>query len=138
MAFQMGGNGPRPVGQGGPPQGGAPQGGRQVVVGGGSPEGGQGRTFGGPGRQMGGAGAGNIDDMLERFPNIKVADLKVGDMVALSSTKNATMERLKAIKLLAGVEPFLRMAAAPGGRGRGQGGVDAGFSIPGLDGIGFP
>jgi len=140
MAFQMGGNGPRPVGQGGPPQGGAPQGGRQVVVqGGGSPEGGQVRTFGGPGRQMGGpAAGGNIDDMLERFPNIKLADLKVGDMVALSSTKNATMERIKAIKLLAGVEPFLRAAAGPGGRGRGQGGVDAGFSIPGLDGIGFP
>jgi len=144
MSFQMGGNGPRPVGQPGPPQGG-----RQVVVQGGgqgNPQGGgQTRTFGGGaggpgGMRMGGAGAagGNIDDMLERFPNIKVADLKVGDMVALSSTKNSTMDRIKAIKLLAGVEPFLRAAAGPG-RGRGgQGGVEAGFSIPGLDGIGFP
>src|SRR6185369_11981826 len=48
MSFQMGGNGPRPVGQPGPPQGG-----RQVVVQGGgqgNPQGGgQTRTFGGGG-----------------------------------------------------------------------------------------
>jgi hypothetical protein len=89
---------------------------------------------GGPG----GAGGGNIDDMIERFPNITVADLKVGDMIALSSTKNGAADKIKAIKLLAGVEPFLRMAAATSGGGRRGGGVEGGFSIPGLDGIGFP
>jgi hypothetical protein len=75
--------------------------------------------------------------MLERLPNITSADLKAGDMIAISSTKSGTADRVKAIKLVAGVEPFLRMAQASGGR-RGQGGVEAGFSIPGLDGIGFP
>jgi len=89
---------------------------------------------GGPG--MGGARGGGIDDMLERFPNITAADLKPGDMIALSSTKNAAVDRIKAIKLLAGVEPFLRMAQATGGNQRSQG-VQGGFTIPGLDGSGF-
>jgi len=138
-SMQMAGNGPRPAGQPGPPQG---QGTRPAGQGGQNPgQGRQGFGGGGPGgmRMAGGAG-GNVDDMLDRFPDIKVTDLKVGDMIALSSTKNAgAVDRVKAIKLLAGVEPFLRMAqASGGGRGRGQGGVEAGFSIPGLDGIGFP
>jgi hypothetical protein len=94
----------------------------------------------GPGRGMGG-GRGGIDDMLERFDNITVADLKVGDTIAVSSTKTANADRITAIKLLSGVEPFIKMAqmtsAAPGGQ-RGQGGVSGSFSIPGLDGIGGP
>ena len=87
---------------------------------------------------MGGR-SGGIDDMLDRFPNITAADLKAGDMVAVSSSKGGDPTRINAIKLLAGVEPFLRMAQASGQRqgGRGQS-VDTGFSIPGLDGIGFP
>jgi hypothetical protein len=72
-----------------------------------------------------------MDDMMERFPDIKAADLKAGDMIALSSSKNGTMDRIKAIKLVAGVEPFLRAAQAAAGRG-GRGQVD--INIPGLDG----
>jgi hypothetical protein len=96
---------------------------------------GEGRPGGGG--RMGGRGAGGIDEMIERFPDITAADLKVGDMIAVSSTKNGSNDRIKAIKLLAGVEPFLRMAQASGARQGGQG-VQGGFSIPGLDGIGFP
>ena len=48
---------------------------------------------------------------------------------------------MTAIKLLAGVEPFLRVAQASsaGGQrgGRGQA-ADGGFTIPGLDGFGGP
>ncbi|MEO8041097.1 MAG: hypothetical protein ABI646_00685 [Acidobacteriota bacterium] len=91
---------------------------------------------GGPGRGPGGARG--IDDMLERFPNITVADLKVGEVIAVSSSKNTTPERITAIKLLAGVEPFLRAAqaqAASGGQ-RGQGRLS--LDIPGLDGFGGP
>jgi hypothetical protein len=95
----------------------------------------------GPGRGMNGGGRGGIDDMLERFDNITVADLKVGDTIAVSSTKTANADRITAIKLLSGVEPFLKVAqmasAAPGGQ-RGQGGVSGSFTIPGLDGIGGP
>lgn len=128
----MAGGGLRPPGQGQPTAGGPPVGGGQ-----GRPAGvsGQGRPgFGGQGA------SGGIDDMLERFPNITPTDLKVGDMIAISSTKNGNASRVNAIKLLAGVEPFIRMAQVTSGGGRGQGGqgVQGGFTIPGLDGIGFP
>ena len=98
------------------------------------------RPGGGPGRGFGGGGGGRgIDDMLERFPTITAADLKAGDVIAVSSTKNNTPDRITAIKLLAGVEPFLRAAqaqAAAGGQ-RGQGGTLS-LDIPGLDGFGGP
>lgn len=125
-AFQGGpGGGQRPggaPGAGGPPQGGASPAGANGP-------GGSGR----PGGQRGG-----IDDMLERFPNITVADLKAGDVIAVSSTKTAEIDRITAIKVLAGVEPFLRAAqaqAAAGGQ-RGQGALS--LDIPGLDGFGGP
>lgn len=115
---------------------------RPPSAGGGQPPaaGGQpGGAPGGQGRPGFGGRAGGIDDMLDRFPNITAADLKPGDMIAVSSSKNGSADRINAIKLLAGVEPFLRMAQASGGRGRGQGqGVSGDFTIPGLDGIGFP
>ena len=92
------------------------------------------------GGQGGGLRGGSIDDLLERFPNISVQDLKVGEMIAASSTKGANNERITAIKLLSGVEPFLKtpQASAGGNRRGGQGGQDSGFSIPGLEGAGFP
>ena len=124
--FQMGGagGGVRPPGQGGAQaQPTAPTG--------------QGQALGAGHGGFGGARGGGVDDMFDRFPNITVADLKVGDMIAISSTKNASMDRVKAIKLVAGVEPFLRMAQTTTGGQRGQG-VSGGFSIPGLDGVSFP
>ena len=51
---------------------------------------------------------GGIDEMLERFPTITAADLKVGDIIAVSSSKSSDLDKITAIKLLAGVEPFLR------------------------------
>ncbi|MDQ3320883.1 MAG: hypothetical protein M3525_00280 [Acidobacteriota bacterium] len=86
-----------------------------------------------PGAGGGMRGGGNIDDMLERFPNISIADLKVGDMIAVSSTKNTAAERVSAIKLLSGVEPFIK-AQQQQTAGRPRGGQDSGFSIPGLEG----
>lgn len=96
---------------------------------------GQGGGFGGGMR----GGQGGIDSMLERFPSITVADLKAGDMIAVSSTKTANADRITAIKLLAGVEPFLKTVQAGGGQGGNQGGGQGGgFTIPGLDGVNFP
>jgi hypothetical protein len=82
-------------------------------------------------------GGGGLDDMLDRFPNITAADLKAGDVIAVSSTKNGELDRVTAIKLLSGVEPFLRaaqMASAQQGGPRRQ--LD--LNIPGLDGFGTP
>ncbi len=121
-----------------PGAGGGTSGPRPVAPGG-QPQGGQGQSGGGQGRSgFGGRpGGGGIDEMLDRFPNITPGDLKVGDMIAVSSTKTATTDKIRAIKLLAGVEPFIRMAQAGEGAGRSRG-VDGGFTIPGLDGVGFP
>ena len=130
----MGPGGQRPAGQGGA---GAPQG---TANAGGTPTpGGQGQQGGMRPGGMGGP-RGGIDEMIERFPTITAADLKVGEQIGVLSTKANGSGKIKAIKLLAGVEPFIRMAqmaAAASGGGRGQG-SQIGLSIPGLDGIGTP
>jgi hypothetical protein len=85
----------------------------------------------------GNRGGGSLDEMLERFPTISVADLKVGEMIAVNSSKTANQERLTAIKLVSGVEPFTKvpqMANGGGGGNRGGGGVNSSFTIPGFDG----
>ncbi|MGD9628444.1 MAG: hypothetical protein AB7V18_04295 [Pyrinomonadaceae bacterium] len=96
-----------------------------------------------PGQGAGGAGRARagIDDMFERFPTITVGDLKPGDVIAVSSSKNGNADRITAIKLLAGVGPFIRaaqmQAAAAGGRGNSGGGQGS-FTIPGLEGFDNP
>lgn len=91
---------------------------------------------------MGGGrgGRGDINEMFERLPVITVAELKAGDMIAVSSTKTADPSKITAIRLLAGVEPFLNSPQGQnaGGRGRGRGGQDSSFTIPGLDGFSMP
>ncbi len=124
------GGGAPGAGQGG----GRPAGGEGQRPGGAAPGGQRGPGMGGPG--MGGA-RGGIDDMFDRMPSITLSDITVGSMIAVSSTKNGQMDRVTAIKLIAGVEPFVRaaqMAAAQGQRG-GRNAVSGGFSIPGLEGF---
>lgn len=131
----MGPGGQRPGGQGGAnaPQGSPAQG---AAVNG-TPAG-QGQPGGMRPGGIGGGRSGGIDEMIERFPTIAAADLVVGEQIGVLSTKSNSSGKIKAIKLLAGVEPFIRMAqmaAAASGGGRGQG-SQIGLSIPGLDGIG--
>ncbi len=141
MAMRMAGGGMGQNGQPGQAPAGGPPAGR-VPGAGGQP--GSGQQAGGQARpgMGGGAPRGGIDDMFERFPTIAAADLKVGDMVAVSSSKNGSDDKITAIKLLAGVEPFIRaaqMQQSAGGRGgRGGGAQGSGFTIPGLDGFDFP
>ena len=136
MAGMQGGGanpgGVRPPGGGAPP---ADGGGKMVIVqqGGGQP--------GGGGFRGGNAAGGNLDAMVDRMPNITAADLKAGDMIAVLTSGPVTPNSsVKALKLLAGVEPFIEMAqrqaAAAGARGAAAG---PNFNIPGLDaGIGAP
>lgn len=127
----------RPQGQGNPqarPQG-QGQGGEQRRPGQGQFGQGGGQGRGGFGGQRGGG----IDEMLERFPDISASDLKAGDVIAVSCTRKPGTH-INAIKVLAGIEPFIQAAQAsgPGGRG-GRGGQGVGdFSIPGLEGFDFP
>lgn len=135
MAQRMAGFQSRPPGgtrPGGPPAGGGAPGTRPQANG--APGGAQ----PGPGGAARGGGGRGIDDMLERFPTITAADLKIGEVIAVSSTKNSTPERITAIKLLAGVEPFLRAAQAQAAGAGQRGGGALSLDIPGLDGFGGP
>lgn len=126
--FQMGGQGGgfRPAGQG---NANVPAANPNAPAGGGQRP--------GPGMGMRPGGGAGIDDMLDRFPNITAADLKAGDVIAVSSTKNGDLDRITAIKLLSGVEPFLRAAQMAASRQSGpQRQLD--LNIPGLDGFGTP
>jgi Cu/Ag efflux protein CusF len=76
---------------------------------------------GGGGQRPGGPGGGfDIQQMLERSPQLNLADLKKGDALIISSSKAADGSSMTAFSLVAGVEPFL--AAAP----RTAGQVDLG------------
>ena len=124
---EMGGMMMRPGG------GGNPAGGQAA---GGAPQGGPG---GGPMRSGGGF---NIQEMMERLPTVSLADVKVGEMIVVSSTKGADPTRLTAISLLSGAEPLLAMIAArqpqqasgqsapnPAG-GLGNSGIQFGIGLP--------
>lgn len=77
----------------------------------------------------------NVNEMFERLPTVSLAELKVGDAVAASTSSAGNANRVTAIRFIAGVEPFFRAAQAAGaGQRGGQGGVQGGFTIPGLDG----
>jgi hypothetical protein len=84
----------------------------------------------------------NLADMLERLPIISINDLKVGDMIIMSSLQGADPSQLTAISLVTGIEPLLTMMAArqqTGGQtGRPQG-VDLNGSFGGMfGGVGVP
>lgn len=94
------------------------------------PAGGQGQGDGsGAGRPRG-----DVNEIFDNLPPITAGDLKVGDMIAVSSSKTADASRITAIKLAAGIEPFLKTPQIPGGGKRQSSGQNSNFSIPGLDG----
>jgi hypothetical protein len=134
------GQGQRPAGQGQgqtqtqtAQQGSATQG--QKPQGAGGPQG------AGPGGPQGPRpGGGNMADMIERLPIISINELKVGDVILLSSLPGADPTQLTAISLVSGVEPLLQMMAARQQQGgaRPQG-VDLNGSFGGMfGGVGVP
>jgi hypothetical protein len=111
IAMRSQGGGP-PGGQG--PPGGGP--GFQPAQGGQPRPAGQ-PGAGGPGgggepRRM--AGGGDFQDMLERMPALSLADIKVGDVIGVSSTTGADPSRLTAITLVTGVDAILAAMQGPG------------------------
>ena len=93
------------------------------------PAGGQGQGAGG------GRNRGDVNEIFDNLPPITAGDLKVGDMIAVSSSKTADSTKITAIRLAAGIEPFLKAPqTAGGGKSQGSKGQNSNFSIPGLDG----
>ena len=103
-------------GPGGPAPGGGPQAsGMRPVPQGGAPQGGPGGPGAGPGMQRPGMeGGGDFQDMLERMPVLTLADIKPGDVLAVSSTIGADATRLTAITLVTGVDAVLAAMQSPG------------------------
>lgn len=135
-----GGMGP---GAGGPAKPGAGAGQGQTQNQGQAPQRPQGAGPGGPQGAGGMRGGGmNIADMLERLPTISINEVKVGDMIIMSSLPGSDRTQFTAISLVTGVEPLLTMVAARqqtgGAQGRPQG-VDLNGSFGGMfGGIGVP
>jgi len=79
--------------------------------GGAAPQGGGAWAGGGGARPQGGGRAGgDLQQMLSRAPSIHLSDLQKGDAVMLVSTQGSS--EVKAITLLAGVEPLLQAPAS--------------------------
>jgi hypothetical protein len=128
FAERMSGAG-RPAGQGAP--GGQP--------GAGAPPAGGAPGQGPAGPRPGGMGPrGNFNDLLERFPTVTVAQLVPGEMIGVVAAKDAGATKVKAFKMLAGIEPFVRMAEMRAQAGGQQRGSQVALQIPGLDGFSMP
>jgi len=122
------GAGPRPGGAA-PPQGQAQ-----------GPGAGQRPGGGGPGGPPAGGGGPNMADLIERLPTIAITEIKVGDMIIMSTLPGADQNRLTAVSMVTGVEPLLQMLAqrqAAGGQPRPQN-VDLQGNFGGMFGGGGP
>ena len=85
-----------------------------------------------PGGGAGGPSSGQVDygEAIEKLPAIKVADLKPGEGIIVSSTKGADPARATAILLAAGVESFLKRQEENAKRP----GFQLDLALPGLGG----
>jgi hypothetical protein len=85
------------------------------------------------GQPRGGRG-GDFDEMIERLPQVSIADLKKGDVIAVSSTTGVDPARVTAIKLVAGIEALMTRQQGPASGGA----QSPSLNLPGLDSIGGP
>ena len=80
-------------------------------------------------------------DLIERLPTIAISEIKVGDMIIMSTLPGADQTRLTAVSMVTGVEPLLTMIAqrqaAGGGQPRPQN-VDLQGNFGGMFGGGGP
>ena len=51
--------------------------------------------------------SGDLTELFQRLPAMTITDLKVGDLILVSSTVGNDPSRVTAIQLAAGVEPLL-------------------------------
>ena len=93
---------------------------------------------GGPGGERRMEGGGDFQDMIGRMQPLTLADVKPGDVIAVSSTVGADPSRLTAITLVTGVDTILAALQSAGGPRRTPS-LSTGLPSGVLDfGIGFP
>jgi hypothetical protein len=98
---------------GSPAAGGRPEGAARGAEGNSQgPPGGGGGSRGG----FGGAGGGDLQQILDRMPQLSLSELKKGDAVIVSSSKGPGDSAITAFAFVAGVEPFLAAAPRSGGQ----------------------
>jgi hypothetical protein len=107
--------------------GGRPGGGRGTW----RPPTGSGESGARPRRSSRGGGPPTLGEMLDRFPEVTLADLKPGELVAVAVAEDSGKPeaQLQASVLLAGIEPLL----AAGGSPRQNGGLQTGLAAGALD-----
>ena len=79
-------------------------------------------------------------DLIERLPTIAISEIKVGDMIIMSTLPGTDQNRLTAVSMVTGVEPLLQMLAqrqAAGGQRQPQN-VDLQGNFGGMFGGGGP
>ena len=79
-------------------------------------------------------------DLIDRLPTIAITEIKVGDMIIMSTLPGTDQNRLTAVSMVTGVEPLLQMLAqrqAAGGQPRPQN-VDLQGNFGGMFGGGGP
>jgi hypothetical protein len=127
-------------GPGGPAAGAPPGGGASPQATPQGPGAGQRPGGAGPGGPPAGGGGPNMADLIERLPTIAITEIKVGDMIIMSTLPGADQNRLTAVSMVTGVEPLLQMLAqrqAAGGQPRPQN-VDLQGNFGGMFGGGGP
>ena len=89
---------------------------------------------GGSAARPGMGGGFDLQRIIENLPEVKVADLKPGEMVLISSTAGADPSRVTAITLVSGVEPLFSMIQARQGgqsnRPPNLGTINLGIGLP--------
>ena len=102
----------------------------------GAGQGGGGGQASGPGGPRPSGGGMNMADLLERMPTISINEIKVGDVIIMSTLPGTDPTRTTAVSMVAGVEPLLQMIAArqaAGGQPRPQN-VDLNSNFGGMFG----
>jgi hypothetical protein len=84
-------------------------------------------------------GGGDLQDILERMPRLTLAEIKPGDVIAVSSTVGTDPSKLTAITLVTGVDVVLATIQRIGAASRRAPNVSTGLPSGVLDfGIGLP
>lgn len=71
----------------------------------------------GPGGQPAARAGGDIAQMLERLPPVKIEDLKTGEVIVVSAIRGAKPDQITAITFLANAETLVQLAMAARGVG---------------------